>query len=373
MSVENAKSYYLGKDGCKKSNCAEAVAHAFKDKFNMTDEEIALFARWGGGQSPEGQCGSLYAAKVMLEKKYPEQIKVCESVFLSTAGSLKCKDIRSLKKLSCLGCVEKAGEFLDQIDDSGGQIIKDKSDLSGGDKKIIDACGLQCPGPIMLIKQAIDQIQFGETIEIAATDPAFPADVRAWCQSTGNELVNLKLEHGRTIAIIRKKEKLAVAGTPVNGVLSKTIVVFSSDFDKVIASFVIATGAAAMGSKVTMFFTFWGLNVLRRSESVPVKKNLVEQMFGWMMPRGADKLSLSKMNMSGAGTWMIKEIMKKKNISSLPEFMLSAKQSGVRLVACTMSMDLMGIKPEELIEGVEFGGVATYLEQADQGNVNLFI
>jgi peroxiredoxin family protein len=128
-----------------------------------------------------------------------------------------------------------------------------------------------------------------------------------------------------------------------------------------------------MGAPVTMFFTFWGLNVLRRSEHVPVKKNIVEMMFGWMMPRGANKLSLSKMNMGGAGTWMIKEIMKRKNVSSLPEFMQIARQSGVRLVACTMSMDLMGIKKEELIDGVEYGGVAMYLERADQGNVNLFV
>jgi peroxiredoxin family protein len=154
---------------------------------------------------------------------------------------------------------------------------------------------------------------------------------------------------------------------------SKTIIVFSNDLDKVIAAFVIATGAAAMGSQVTLFFTFWGLNVLRRNEVVSVNKNLVERMFGWMMPKGPHQLTLSKMNMAGAGTKMIKAIMKKKNISSLPEFMQMAQESGVKLVACTMSMDLMGIKKEELIDGIELGGVAMYLEQADQGHVNLFI
>ncbi|MEI8012082.1 MAG: FAD-dependent oxidoreductase [Candidatus Omnitrophota bacterium] len=237
----------------------------------------------------------------------------------------------------------------------------------------IDACGLQCPGPILRIKQAVDLMAPGDRVEIAATDPGFSGDIKAWCQSTGHELQDLRGDKSCTVAVICKKEKIQSMMPEAGGIPSKTIVVFSSDFDKVVASFVIATGAVAMGSQVTMFFTFWGLNVLRRPESIVVKKNMVEHMFGWMMPRGADKLSLSKMHMAGAGTWMIKEIMKRKNISSLPEFIEIARKSGIRLVACTMSMDLMGIKKEELIDGVEFGGVAMYLERADQGNVNLFV
>ena len=153
----------------------------------------------------------------------------------------------------------------------------------------------------------------------------------------------------------------------------KTIVVFSGDFDKAMAGFIIANGAAAMGSKVTMFFTFWGLNVLRRAEAVSVKKNLIERMFGWMMPRGADKLALSKMQMGGMGLAMIKGIMRKKNVASLGDLIASARAAGVRMVACTMSMDLMGIKKAELIDGVEEGGVAAYLDSAEAGNVNLFI
>ncbi len=139
------------------------------------------------------------------------------------------------------------------------------------------------------------------------------------------------------------------------------------------AAFIIANGAAAMGSDVTMFFTFWGINALRRATSVAVRKNLVERMFGWMMPRGAEKLTLSKMNMGGMGLAMIKGIMKRKNVPSLPELIASAKAAGVRLVVCSMSMDLMGIKREELIDGVEEGGVALYLDRAEAGNVNLFI
>jgi len=164
------------------------------------------------------------------------------------------------------------------------------------------------------------------------------------------------------------------AGTPqAEGPRGKTIVVFSDDFDRAMAAFIIANGAAAMGSEVTLFFTFWGLNVLRRPEAVPVKKTLIERMFGWMMPRGPHKLTLSKMHMAGMGTRMIKGIMNRKNVASLPELIASAHQAGVRLVACTMSMDLMGIKKEELIDGVEQGGVAMYLDHAEAGSVNLFI
>ena len=236
----------------------------------------------------------------------------------------------------------------------------------------IDACGLQCPGPILRMKQAIDLAATGEKIEIAATDPGFSSDVRAWCQSTGHELCDLTINGSRITASIVKKKSVPM-DTKTVGQKAKTIVVFSSDFDKLMAAFIIANGAASMGSRVTLFFTFWGLNALRRSEHVPVRKNLIEQMFGWMMPRGADKLSLSQMHMAGAGTWMIKAIMKHKHVSSLPELINAARQSGVRLVACTMSMDLMGIKKEELIDGVEEGGVAMYLQNAEQGNVNLFI
>lgn len=154
---------------------------------------------------------------------------------------------------------------------------------------------------------------------------------------------------------------------------SKTIIMFSGDLDKAMASLIIANGAAAMGDDVTIFFTFWGLNVLRKAQKIKVKKALMESMFGFMMPRGADKLGLSKMNFGGAGTAMMKSIMKKKNVNSLPQLLDSAQAMGVKMIACTMSMDVMGIKEAELIDGVEFAGVATYLGEADNANVNLFI
>ena len=239
--------------------------------------------------------------------------------------------------------------------------------------RTIDARGLQCPGPIMRLATELETMKAGEAVSILATDPGFVSDIGAWCHSTGNRLIDAGPDSGCYKATVAKS-----SGEPRverNGHIdkSKTIVVFSSDFDRVVASFIVANGAAAMGSEVTMFFTFWGINVLRRPKRVAVNKNLVERMFGWMMPRGAGKLRLSKMNMGGMGLAMIKSIMNRKNVPSLPELIASAQKAGVRLVVCTMSMDLMGIKREELIDGVEEGGVAMYLDRAEAANVNLFI
>ncbi|MFC5402867.1 DsrE/DsrF/DrsH-like family protein [Cohnella soli] len=152
-----------------------------------------------------------------------------------------------------------------------------------------------------------------------------------------------------------------------------TIVLFSGDLDKAIAAFIIANGAAAYDHEVTIFFTFWGLNTMRKEEVVKTEKGLLEKMFGWMMPRGANKLGLSKMNMAGMGPKMIKHVMKKHNALSLPQLIELAQEQGVKLVACTMTMDLLGLKQEELIDGMEFAGVAAYLGDANGAKVNLFI
>lgn len=152
-----------------------------------------------------------------------------------------------------------------------------------------------------------------------------------------------------------------------------TIVLFSGDYDKAMAAYIIANGAAAYDHEVTIFHTFWGLNALRKDEAIPVKKTFMEKMFGKMMPRGADKMGLSKMNFAGMGPKMIKDIMKKHNAMPLPDLIEMAKEQDVKLVACTMTMDLLGLKEEELLEGIELGGVAAYLGEASEGNVNLFI
>jgi len=237
----------------------------------------------------------------------------------------------------------------------------------------IDATGLQCPGPILRLKDEVANLGEGQALTIASGDSGFAADVEGWCHSTGHRLVDLASANGVYTATVAKGQPAPdQALAPATG-RQKTIVVFSGDFDKAMASFIIANGAAAMGSDVTLFFTFWGLNLLRRPESVPVQKTFIERMFGFMMPRGAEKTHLSKMKMAGMGTQMIKQIMRKKNVLSLSELIAKALQNGVRLVACTMTMDLMGIKREELIDGVEEGGVAMYLDRAESANVNLFI
>ncbi|MBI4865072.1 MAG: DsrE/DsrF/DrsH-like family protein, partial [Candidatus Riflebacteria bacterium] len=239
--------------------------------------------------------------------------------------------------------------------------------------RTVDARGLQCPGPVLRLKEELDRLRQGEALEILSSDVGFASDVPAWCRSTGNLLVEVKPGNGHYKAIVVKASPPTPQPDARPASKEKTIVVFSNDFDRMMAAFIIANGAAAMGSRVTLFFTFWGLNVLRRPEAVPVEKTLVERMFGWMMPRGAGRLTLSKMHMAGLGTAMIQGIMREKKVSTLPELIASARQAGVKLVACAMSMDLMGIKREELIDGVELGGVAMYLSHAEAGTVNLFI
>jgi NADPH-dependent 2,4-dienoyl-CoA reductase/sulfur reductase-like enzyme/peroxiredoxin family protein/rhodanese-related sulfurtransferase/TusA-related sulfurtransferase len=238
----------------------------------------------------------------------------------------------------------------------------------------LDACGLHCPGPIFQVYQSIQKMREGQLLEVTASDPGFANDVGAWCQRTGNTLEKLERTARVIKAWIRKGTGTASAGQqrPV-ATQDKTIVVFSGDLDKALASFVIATGAAAMGRKVTMFFTFWGLNILRKPKKVRVAKELTERMFGMMMPRGAQKLGLSRMNMGGVGPRMIRMVMGQKNIVSLESMIGQARMMGITLIACQMSMDVMGIKKEELLDGVEIGGVATYLAAAEESNVNLFI
>lgn len=154
---------------------------------------------------------------------------------------------------------------------------------------------------------------------------------------------------------------------------STNIILFSGDYDKAIAAYIIANGAAAYDHKVTIFHTFWGLNALRKDELVPVKKGFMERMFGRMMPRGADKLGLSNMHFAGMGPKMIKGVMKKHNVTSLPDLIEMAKMQDINLVACQMTVDLLGFKHEELMDGIEYAGVAAYLADAENGNVNLFI
>ena len=237
----------------------------------------------------------------------------------------------------------------------------------------VDACGLMCPGHVMQLKKNYEALKIGEQLQITATDQAFGKDVTSWCKMTGAELVALENKNGVVAATIRKQEKTASCEISRNNADNKTLIVFSDDLDKALASFVIANGAASTGKKVTMFFTFWGLNVIKKQHKPTVTKDIFGKMFGWMLPTHSGKLKLSKMNMGGAGSWMMRLIMKRKRIDSLESLIQQAIDNGVEMIACTMSMDVMGVQKEELMDNVTLGGVASYLERAEEANVNLFI
>ena len=266
------------------------------------------------------------------------------------------------------------------VDDSGEMHVSCDDDYlteSENIDKVVDARGLQCPGPIARVYKEIKEMKDGQLLEVLATDPGFGKDISAWCSKTGNTIISSEFQKSYFRSVIRKGKstpKLAPTSSQElkedkNGA---TLVVFSGDMDKAMASFIIATGAASMGKEVTMFFTFWGLNILRK-EGAKAEKDVLESMFGKMMPEGPKKLKLSNMNMGGMGSKMINYVMKKKNVDDLETLIKNAQDLGVKLVACAMSMDIMGIKEQELIDGVEIAGVASYLAETDSSNLNLFI
>ena len=237
----------------------------------------------------------------------------------------------------------------------------------------VDACGLQCPGPIMKLKKAMDSATVGDRVEVQATDAGFPRDAGAWCKSTGNKIVEMNADGGYHTVVVEKASSHRREVQTLTDSKNKTLIMFSDDLDRALATFVLANGAAATGHKVSVFFTFWGLNVIKRERKPAVKKDIFGRMFSWMMPSDSRKLRLSQMSMLGLGDRMMRYIMKKKNIDSLEKLRQQALDNGVEFIACQMSMDMMGVQREELIDGVTVGGVATYMERAENANVNLFI
>lgn len=242
----------------------------------------------------------------------------------------------------------------------------------------LNACGLQCPGPIKRVFEEIKKMEDGNILEVKASDPGFTKDIKSWCDSTGNTLLKSEFDNKEKafIAYIQKGTAALRENASSPNAVEKngaTLVVFSGDLDKAIASFIIATGAASMGKEVTMFFTFWGLNILKSADKPSVSKDMMEKMFDVMLPAHPGKLPLSQMNMMGMGPAMIKQIMKKHNVDNLETLIKNAIDMGVKVVACSMSMDLMGIKKEEFIDGVEIGGVASYLGATEDSGLNLFI
>jgi peroxiredoxin family protein/rhodanese-related sulfurtransferase/TusA-related sulfurtransferase len=268
-------------------------------------------------------------------------------------------------------------------------------DVDPADVIQVDACGLQCPGPILKVKSHIDQMSNGQVMEIQASDFGFSADINAWCENTGNTLLENRIDGNKVIAKIAKGTGamgttgaigaasvengalLPAGSTELGGANAQlpdgaTIVLFSGDLDKAIAAMIIASGAAAYGKNVTIFCTFWGLNVLKDKER-SVEKRGMAKMFDVMMPSSASHLPLSQMNMGGMGAAMIKQVMRNKNVDSLPTMIEKAHELGVKFIACTMSMDLMGVSKDELFDFVEFGGVGAYIGDSEKANIQLFI
>ena len=240
---------------------------------------------------------------------------------------------------------------------------------------MVDACGIQCPGPILKMKKAVDGLEAGQRLEIKATDAGFPRDAEAWCRTTGNKFIGKHSEGGIHIVEIEKgcAQPVDKVVQTVTGAQGKTFILFSDDLDKALATFVLANGAAATGKKVSIFFTFWGLNAIKKVRKPNVAKDIWGRMFSWMLPSDSTKLSLSKMNMMGIGSKMMRHLMAKKGVDSLESLRQQAIDNGVEFIACQMSMDVMGISRDELLDNVTVGGVASYMERADQANVNLFI
>ncbi|MBR2948107.1 MAG: FAD-dependent oxidoreductase [Bacteroidales bacterium] len=267
-------------------------------------------------------------------------------------------------------------------------ICESQAPIYADDIVRVNACGLQCPGPILKMKQAAGNLMPGQQLEIRATDAGFVRDAKSWCASTGYRFLRERSESGVHYVTIEKSLSNCSV-SKMNGSLSggtgysengvdrvkggKTFIMFSDDLDKVLATFILANGAAATGQKVTLFFTFWGLAAIKKEFKPTVKKDIFGKMFGWMLPSNTKKLALSKLNMFGIGSRMMRYLMKQKGVDSLESLRQQALENGVEFIACQMSMDVMGVKKEELLDEVSVAGVATYMEKAEKSAVNLFI
>jgi len=239
-------------------------------------------------------------------------------------------------------------------------------------KTVVDVRALQCPGPVVRIKKELDGLGEGATIQVLAAS-SFAPDLANWAQSCGHKVVKLAQKGTHLEAIVRKGLPLPCTGAAAGAANSGALVLFSNDLDKALAALIIATGMAAAGMQVSIFFTFWGLSVLRKNPGPQVKKSLLNAMFGFMLPKGATKLALSKMHMAGMGTAMMKHVMASQNVASLPDMLHNARAMGVKFIACDMAMGVMGITREELIDVDEVAGVATFIARAKESGPTLFI
>ncbi len=238
--------------------------------------------------------------------------------------------------------------------------------------KTVDVRALSCPGPVVRLKQEIDALEVGGELRLLAAD-SFQPDLVNWARSSGNELLSLERKEDHLEARIRRGGVASAAPVAAKKDDRAALILFSNDLDKALAALIVACGMAAAGSKVSIFFTFWGLSVLRKNPAPVVKKSLVARMFGFMLPKGAKKLALSKMNMAGMGGAMMKQVMAREHVPTLPELLAQARELGVEFIACEMAMNVMGLQREELIEVDSVAGVASFAGLAKEAGTTLFI
>lgn len=241
----------------------------------------------------------------------------------------------------------------------------------------LDVRALPCPGPVIKLKAKMGELRPGESLHLLAAS-TFEADLRNWARGGGHTLTEVAQRDGHLEATVRKggagaAPMMTKAEAKAAAPGGTAIIVFSNDLDRALAAMILANGLAAAGEKVSVFFTFWGLTALRKNPAPATPKNLVSRMFGWMLPKGANKLALSKMHMLGLGTAMMKQVMREKNVLSLPELIKTARGAGVCFIACDMAMDVMGLRREELLDVDEVAGVATFAELAKTSGRVLFI
>ena len=248
---------------------------------------------------------------------------------------------------------------------------------AGEGRRTLDVRALACPGPVVRLRRELDELPAGGELHLLASS-SFAPDLTSWLQASGQQLLGLKLGAEELEAVIRKRPAAAgpaSSSAPTGNGAGKqaAIILFSNDFDKVTAALIVACGMAASGTRVSIFFTFWGLSVLRRESSPAVRKSLLGKMFGFMLPRGVRHLALSRMNFGGAGTALLKGLMAKHGVPATAELLSQARELGVRFIACEMAMQLLGLSREELIEVDEVAGVARFAELARNSGTSLFI
>ena len=244
--------------------------------------------------------------------------------------------------------------------------------------KKLDVRTLPCPGPVVKLKAAMKGVPAGGGVHLLAPS-TFEGDLLNWAKGAGCAVRGLsRVETWIEADVVKGTAAQSTGNVPAGqgnprAGQSAALVVFSNDFDRAMAAFILANGLSAAGMKVSMFFTFWGLSVLRRNPAPAVKKNFISRMFGFMLPKGPEKLALSKLNMMGMGSAMMKSVMKRKHVLTLPELIQSAREAGVRFIACDMAMDVMGITREELDNVDDVAGVATFAELVKDSGTTLFI